>query len=148
MDGITLEIDVGTDLGYQGGSCDGYNDGNLDNFFIGDSLGSTDGKVCGYDKRIKLRSLDGRFLGNILGNVYIITLGLVVGTNMVYLDGSFDGSDDGKLEVLFKIYSLGFTDNKIPGYNEGIKLGLSYGKLLANILGKVFGITLGIYVGT
>ena len=46
----------------------------------GDSLGYTDVKVHGSDKGIKLGSTDGKVIGNILGNVYVIVLGLDVGT--------------------------------------------------------------------
>ena len=33
----------------------------------------------------------------ILGNVYVITLGLDIGTELVSLDGSFGGSDGSKV---------------------------------------------------
>ena len=36
---------------------------------------------------------------------------------------------------------------KVTGSDEGIKLGLFYGKFLSTILGNVDGITFGIYVG-
>ena len=39
-------------------------------------------------------------LGTIFVNVYEIKRGLDGGTNMGYLDGSFDMYNDGKLEVL------------------------------------------------
>ena len=47
---------------------------------IGDSLGSTDGKVLGSDEGIKLEISDGKVLVTILGNIDGITLGLGVGT--------------------------------------------------------------------
>ena len=40
-------------------------------------------------------------LSNILGDVDGIKLGLDVGTELVFLDGSFDGYTDGNLECLF-----------------------------------------------
>ena len=71
--GITLAIDIGTELGSVDWSFDGTNDGKLDVLLLGESLGYTDGKV----------------LGNILGNSDIITLGIDVETELVCLDGSF-----------------------------------------------------------
>ena len=44
-----------------------------------------------------MREICGKFLGNILGNVDGIKLILDVRTEKGYLDGSFDGSNDGKL---------------------------------------------------
>ena len=57
---------------------------------------STDGKVLGSDKGIKLGYTDGKVLGTILGNVGGITRGIDIGTELVFLDVSFDGSNDGK----------------------------------------------------
>ena len=45
-------------------------------------------------------STDGKVLGTIIGNVDKITLGVGVVTELDYLDGSFDGSNGGKLEGL------------------------------------------------
>ena len=44
--------------------------------------------------------------------------------------------------------SLGFTDGKVLGSDEGIKLGLSDVKVLGTILANVDGIILGLDVGT
>ena len=44
--------------------------------------------------------------------------------------------------------SLGSTDGKVFGSDEGIKLGLSDVGVLGTIIGNVDGITLGIGVGT
>ena len=44
--------------------------------------------------------------------------------------------------------SLGYTDVKVHGSDEVIKLGCTDGKVLGNILENVDGIMLGIYVGT
>ena len=41
---------------------------------------------------------------------------------MVLLDGSFDGSNDGKLEDLLHKKLLRFTDIKVIGFDQGIKL--------------------------
>ena len=47
LDGITLWIDVGIELGSLDGYFDGSNDGKLEGLLIGDSLGYTDDKVLG-----------------------------------------------------------------------------------------------------
>ena len=91
---------------------------------------------------------DSKVFGTIPGNVYVITLGIDIGTYLSSLDGYFDGSNDVKLEKLFIGDSLGYTDGKVPGSDEGTKLGLSDGKALGNILGNVDIITLSIDVGT
>ena len=64
---------------------------------LGGSLGSIDGKVNGCDEGIKPALSKGKVLCTILGDVYGITRGLVVGTELVSLGGSFDGSNDGKI---------------------------------------------------
>ena len=61
-------------------------------------------------------------LETILGDLETITLGLDVGTEMGYLDGSFYGSNDGKLEGLLIGDYLRFTNGKLIGSDEGIKL--------------------------
>ena len=48
----------------------------LGGLLIGDSLGSTYGKVLRSDEGIKLILFDGKVLGTILGNGYGITVGL------------------------------------------------------------------------
>ena len=45
-------------------------------------------------------------------------------------------------------YSLGCTDDKLIGSDEGIKLGFSDGEVVGTILGNVDGITHGIDVRT
>ena len=67
---------------------------------------------------------------------------------MGYLDGSFDGSNDVKLEGLLLGDSLVYNDGKVLGYYEGIKLGFTDGKLLVTMLGNVDKIKLWIDVGT
>ena len=57
--------------------------------------------MLGSDEGIKLGSTGGKFIGTILVNLYVITLGLGVGIELSSLDGSFDGSKDVKIEGLF-----------------------------------------------
>ena len=57
---------------------------------LGYSLGSSDDKVPGSDKGIKLGLFDGKVLGTILVNVDGIALGLYFGTELGYLYVSFD----------------------------------------------------------
>ena len=52
-------------------------------------------------------------LGTILVNVYGITLRIDFGTELGSLYGYFDGSNDGKLEGLLLVDSLGYTDGKV-----------------------------------
>ena len=80
VDGITHEIDVGTYLGYIDRSFDGSNDGKPEYFFLGDSLGSTGGKVLGSGEGIKMGYTDDEVLVPILGNVDGSILGIDVGT--------------------------------------------------------------------
>ena len=70
--------------------------------------------------------------GIILVDGDVMTLGINVGTRLVSLDGTFDGSNDVKLEVLLLGDSLVSND----------------GKVLGIILGNVYGSKLGIDVGT
>ena len=78
VDGITVKIDVLTELVSLDGSLDDYNDGLLEGLLLGDSLVSTDGKALGSDEGTKTIFTDGKVLFNILGNVYGITLGFDV----------------------------------------------------------------------
>ena len=77
--------------------------------------------MLGSDEGIKLIFNDVKVLGTILINVDGITLGIDVGIELGFLDGSFDGSNYGKLEGLLLGDSLGYTDGKVIGYDEGIK---------------------------
>ena len=115
VDGITIGVDFGTDMGYLDGYVDGYNDGKLGVLLIGGSLVYTDGKVLGSDEGIKLGISYGKLLGTILLNLDVITLRLDVGTDLVSLDRSCGGSNDGKFEGLFHGDSLGYTDGKVHG---------------------------------
>ena len=54
-------------------------------------------------------------LGTILRNADIITLALDIGTYMRSLDLSFDGSNDGNIEILLQRDSLGYTYYKVLG---------------------------------
>ena len=69
----------------------------------------------------KLGSTNVKVLGTILGNVDVIILGIDIGTELGFLDGSLNVSNDGKLEGLLLGDSLGYTDGKVIGYDEGIK---------------------------
>ena len=89
-------------------------------------------------------SPDGKFLVNLLVNLYGVTLGLDVVTEL----GSLDGSNDGLLEVLLLRGSLGYTDGKFLGFGEGIKLENIYGEVIGTILVNVDGIALGVDFGT
>ena len=60
----------------------------------------------------------------------------------------FDGSNDGKLVLLFLGDLVVSTNGKVFGFDEGIKLVLFYGKFLGTVLGNVYWITLVIDVGT
>ena len=53
--------------------------------------------MLGYDKDIKMGYTGGRVIGTILGNVDRIILGIDIGTELVFLDGSLDGSNEGKI---------------------------------------------------
>ena len=76
----------------------GSDNGKLEGLLLGVLLGSTNDKELGSDEGIKLRSTDIKLLSNILGNVDGITLGIDIGTELGFLHGSFDGSNDVKLE--------------------------------------------------
>ena len=79
---------------------------------LGGSLEYTDGKVLGSDEGIKLLSTGGKLFVTILVIVDRITLGLGIGSELGFLDGSFDGSNEGKLKGLLIGDSLGYTDGK------------------------------------
>ena len=68
VDGITLGIDVGTELESLDGSSDGSNGSKLVGLLLGYSQGSTYGGVLVSDEDIKLVSNDGKVIGTILGN--------------------------------------------------------------------------------
>ena len=74
----TLGIYFGTDLGSLCESFDGSNDVRIEGLLLGDSLGYNYGKVLGSNEDIKLGSTDDKFLGTIIGNVYRITLGVML----------------------------------------------------------------------
>ena len=88
-------------LGSLDGSFDSYNDGNIEGLLLGGSLRYNYGKVIVYVEGIKLGCNDGKVFGIILGNVDRITLGLDIGTELGFLYGPFDGSNEGNLEGLF-----------------------------------------------
>ena len=111
-------------------------------------MGCTDDKVIGSDEGIKLVSTDGKLLVTILGNVYGITLGIDVETDLGSLDGSFDRSNDSNIEGLLLGDSMGCTDGKVLGYNEGIRVVTTDSKVFVTIIGNVDVITLGLDVET
>ena len=115
VDGITVGRDVETGMGSLDGYFIGSNDDKLEGLLLGGSLRYTDYEVLGSDEGIKLWLLVGKVLGTILGKVYGITLGLDVVTKMGFLDVSFDGSNDDKLEGLLFGGSMTFTDGKVLG---------------------------------
>ena len=142
--GITLGLDVGTDLSSLDGSFDGSNDVNLECLFLGESLGCNDGKVIGSYEGTKRRYTYGTAIIIILGNVDGITIGIYIGTYMGSLDRPIYCSNDGKIEGLLLGGSLRCSDGKVLGFDETIKLGLPVGKVLGTILGNVDEIKLGI----
>ena len=148
FNGFTLGLDVGTEIKSIYESFDGFNDVEFEGLCFVGSLGSKDGKVIGFDKDMNLGFYDGKVLDTILVNVYGITLGLDVGTELVSLDGSFDGFSYGILDGLFLADALGYTDGKVNVSDADIKLVYTDGKIIGSILRDVDGITLGLDVGT
>ena len=110
IDRIIIGIDVGKEIGSFKRYFDGSNDGMLEGFFLGGSLGSNNGKVIVSDEYTKLILSDGKMLGTIPGNVYGIALEFDVVSELGSLDGSFGGSNDGKVGVLLLGGSLRSTD--------------------------------------
>ena len=98
------------------------------------------------DEGIKLGLFYGEVIGTILEDSDGIVLGIAVGTELGYLDGSFGDSTDDNLEGLLLVGSLVSTDDKVLGFYEVVKLGLFDGEVIGTILGDVGGITLGIDV--
>ena len=96
---------------------------------LGVSLGYTDGKDIGSDEGIKLGCTDGKVYGTKIGNVDIITLGIDIVTELGYLDGSFGGSNDLNIGVLFLGDSLGYIDGNVLRSYEGIELIFTDGKV-------------------
>ena len=77
---------------------DGSNDGNFEGIFPGGSFRSIGGKVLSSYYGIKLYSTSGEVVVTILVNLDVIIRWVDVGTYLVYLDGSFDGSNDGNFK--------------------------------------------------
>ena len=71
--------------------------------------------MVGSDECIKLGYTDGKVLGTILGNAYLITLGIDVGTELDSLDVSFYCSNVGKIEGGFIRDSIISTGVKVLG---------------------------------
>ena len=72
-----------------------------------------------------------------------ITIGIDDGTDLRFLAISSDCYNYWKLESLFLVDSLGHTDVKVLGSDEGIELGFFDDGLIWNILGHLDKITLG-----
>ena len=104
--------------------------------------------MIGFDEYIILGSTDGKVFVTILEIVDGISLGIDVGTDLVYLNESFDGSNDDKLDGSFLGDSLKSTDGNGIGSYEGIQLGICFGEVLGIIFVNVDGIIFGIDVGT
>ena len=79
---------------------DGSKHGDIEVLLLGGSLVSVDVKDLDSYEVIKLGLSYGKLLGTILGNADGVTLGIDVGRYIFSLDGSFDGSNDDKLEGL------------------------------------------------
>ena len=75
--------------------------------------------------------------GTILVNADGITLRIDDGTDLESLDGSFEGSSDGNIEVLLIWVSLGTTCGKVLVYDKSIKLRLYYGIVIGSQIGNV-----------
>ena len=61
---------------------------------------------------------------------------------------SFDGYNNIKIKGFFPRGRIEYTEDKVLGYDEGIKLVLSYGKVIGTLLVNVDVIIRGIDVGT
>ena len=92
---------------------------------------------------IKLVSTNSKVLGTILEDIDEITLGIDIETYLSSLYGSFDASNDVKLEVLYRGDPTGSIDSEVFCFDEGMKLVLSGCNLICIILGNVDRITLG-----
>ena len=90
---------------------------------------------------------DGKVLGTILVIVDRITPRIDIITDLGYLDGSFDGYNDGNIEGFFFGYSLVYTDGKVLGSDEDIKLRSTNGKVLVMWLGGHIVVVGWIFVG-
>ena len=97
-----------------------FNHGEIEGLFLGGSWKYTDNKVLSYSEVIVLGPTEGKVLDTILENEDGITFRIDVGSDLSSLDESFDSSDDSNLESLFLGGSLGYTDGKLLGSDEGI----------------------------
>ena len=146
--GITLVVDVGTQLGSLNESLDGSHDGKIDGLFLVGSLGYTGFKVYGYDEVIKLGSNDGKVLFRILVNVDGMRPRIDVLAELGYFYEFVDGSSDDKLKGLLLGGLLGSTDGKFYGSDESVKFGSTGVNVVGTILVIVYGITIGTDAGT
>ena len=100
------------------------------------------------NESIKLESTDGKLLCNINRYVDVITIRLDVVIELGSLYGSFDGSNNGKIEGLLLGESLGYTYVNVSRTDEGIKLGSIDDEVLVTIFGDVEVITIWLDFGT
>ena len=80
--------------------------------------------------------------------VHSIILVIDVRIELDSLDVFFDDINHKNLEVLLLLDTLWYTDGKVIGSDEGIKMGSIGGNVISTILGNVYGITLGLDFGT
>ena len=93
--------------------------------------------MLGSDESIKMGISYVKVLGTILRNLYGTKIGLYVGTYMGSLNGSLDGYNVEKLEGLLIEEPLVYTSVKVIGYDKGIKLGSTDGRVFGTILGDL-----------
>ena len=92
------------------------------------------------DECIKLGYTDGKVFVTILGNIDIITLGIYIGTKLGFLVGSFDVSNESKLEGLLLGDSVGSTDGELLGSDEGTpRAGFTLSGVHVVVVGWMFG---------
>ena len=131
---FTLGIYVGTEMGSLYDTLGSSNDGKIEGLFLVVTPVYSDKKVLGSDEGIKLGSTNGKLLGTILVDVDGITLGINFGTELVSLDKSVVGSNNGYIEGIYSGDSLKYTDDKVIGSDEGIKLLSIDGQVIGDIL--------------
>ena len=101
-----------------------------------------------FDEGITMGICFGEVLGTMFVNVDGIIIGLDVGTDLASLDRYFGSYNDGKFQSLLIGNALEYTDDKMLGFDEGIKLGYIESKVNGTILINVYEISRGLDVGT
>ena len=79
----------------------------------------------------------GKVLGTIFGDLDRISLVFIVWIEQGALRRLFYRFFNRKLKLILLGHSLGYTDGKMLGSDEGINLGLFDGKVLGTVLGNV-----------